>query len=142
LNIVQENRNILKSFYGILKPSDEHLEFVLLTGVSKFAKVSRATVRIFSDLNNLNDISLDEGFANVVGISQADLEKYFAAEIKVLSIEKEMTRAVLLQKIKQWYNGYSWNGKYKVYNPFSLLNFFLKKEVFRIIGSVRAHPLG
>lgn len=126
LNIAQQNRNILKSFYGILKPADEHLEFVLLTGVSKFAKVS-----VFSDLNNLNDISLDEDFANVIGISQADMEKYFAEEINAFALENEMTQEAFLGKIKQWYNGYSWNGKDKVYNPFSLLNFFSKKGSFQ-----------
>lgn len=126
LNIAQENRNILKSFYGILKPTDGHLEFVLLTGVSKFAKVS-----IFSDLNNLNDISLDEDYANLTGISPLELETYFEEEISTFATQQEMSKEAFLEKIKQWYNGYSWNGKDKVYNPFSLLNFFSKKGSFQ-----------
>ncbi|AYQ30890.1 ATP-binding protein [Runella sp. SP2] len=126
LPIAHQNRQLLKSFYGILKPSDEHLEFVLLTGVSKFAKVS-----VFSDLNNLNDISLDDDYANLVGISQPELEASFEEEISVLAAKQEITREAFLEKVKAWYNGYSWNGTDRVYNPFSLLNFFSKRGAFQ-----------
>ena len=111
------NRNILKSFYGILKPSDEFLELVLLTGVSKFAKVS-----VFSDLNNLRDITMKPQFADLVGITQTELEANFAQEIEAFSVDK--SKETLLAQIKKWYNGYSWGGSTKVYNPFSVLNFF------------------
>jgi hypothetical protein len=126
LPIAHLNRQLLKSFYGILKPSDEHLEFVLLTGVSKFAKVS-----VFSDLNNLNDISLDDDYANLVGISQLELESSFEEEISVFALKQEISREAFLEKVKEWYNGYSWNGVDRVYNPFSLLNFFSKKGSFQ-----------
>ncbi len=126
LETAEINRKILKSFYGILKPADEHLEFVLLTGVSKFSKVS-----VFSDLNNLNDISLDEDYATLVGITQAELEYYFEDVIETLAEKNELSTADFLAKIKKWYNGYSWKGPEKVYNPFSLLNFFGKKGDFQ-----------
>jgi Predicted AAA-ATPase/PD-(D/E)XK nuclease superfamily len=122
----ETNRDILKSFYGILKPSDEYIEFVLLTGVSKFSKVS-----VFSDLNNLNDISLDEDNAAIAGITQSEVEHYFAQEITAIAAHKEITKEVFLAQIKKWYNGYSWKGNYRVYNPFSLLNFFSKKGNFQ-----------
>jgi Predicted AAA-ATPase/PD-(D/E)XK nuclease superfamily len=126
LETAEINRNILKSFYGILKPADEHLEFVLLTGVSKFSKVS-----VFSDLNNLNDISLDEDYATLVGITQTELEQYFEDAIKILAEKNESSNADFLAKIKHWYNGYSWDGLQRVYNPFSLLNFFSGTGKFR-----------
>ena len=126
LDTAEANRNVLKSFYGILKPADEHLEFVLLTGVSKFAKMS-----IFSDLNNLNDITLKQSFNEVVGITQAELEATFSEEINQFAQENAVSYETFLGQIKHWYNGYSWGGKATVYNPFSLLNFFSGSGDFR-----------
>ncbi len=126
LETAEANRNTLKSFYGILKPADEHLELVLLTGVSKFAKVS-----VFSDLNNLNDISLDKKFASIAGITQIELETSFAQEITNFAQEKNSSQDEFLANIKHWYNGYSWGGAEKIYNPFSLLNFFSKNGDFQ-----------
>jgi hypothetical protein len=111
-----ENRNVLKSFYSILKDADPFLKLVFITGVSKFSKVS-----IFSDLNNLKDISIDTNFESICGINQEELSQQFAEE---LSIHDPI-------HIKKWYNGYSWGGKDKVYNPFSLLNFFSGDGQFR-----------
>ncbi len=108
-----ENRNILKSFYSILKDADPYLKLVFITGVSKFSKVS-----IFSDLNNLTDLSTEKSFASISGIDQSELEHYFEEELQVSDPEK----------IKIWYNGYNWGGVFKVYNPFSLLHFFRNLE--------------
>ena len=119
------NRKFLKSFYGVLKPSDEYLEFVFLTGVSQFSKVS-----IFSDLNNIQDITLHSKFGDIVGISQQDLEHYFETELGTLSVEKNITKEAFLDKIKSWYNGYTWDLKTKMYNPFSLLLFFSNNGIF------------
>ena len=121
----EENRMFLKSFYGIMKPSDAYLEFVLLTGVSQFSKVS-----IFSDLNNIQDITLHKKFGDIVGISQEDLEHYFEPELEVLSQEKGITKEEFLSQIKSWYNGYTWDMKTKLYNPFSLLLFFSNQGEF------------
>jgi hypothetical protein len=108
----KENRGTLKTFYSILKDADSHLKLVFITGVSKFSQVS-----IFSDLNNLNDISIDIKYNEICGISQIELETYFEREL--INQDKE--------KIKTWYNGYKWNVRGNtLYNPFSLLNFFAK----------------
>jgi hypothetical protein len=104
-----ENRDILKAFYSILKDADPHLKLVFITGVSKFSRVS-----IFSDLNNLKDLSIDNNFESICGISQQELEDNFVKELEQHDA----------QKVKKWYNGYSWGGDSSVYNPFSLLNFF------------------
>ncbi len=104
-----ENRNTMKNFYSILKEADPYLKMVFITGISKFTKVS-----IFSDLNNLADLTVDHRFAGICGITQDELESNFVEELK-----KEDKA-----KIKEWYNGYTWDMKTWVYNPFSLINFF------------------
>jgi len=107
-----ENRDTLKTFYSILKDADPHLQLVFITGVSKFSKVS-----IFSDLNNLYDISMDLDYNEICGISQQELEDNFAEELQ--RVDKE--------KMKKWYNGYRWHRSgNSLYNPFSVLNFFAK----------------
>ncbi len=121
--IALQNRDILKSFYSTLKSLDEHLKFVFITGVSKFSKVS-----IFSDLNNLNDITMDETYATMLGYTHRELLEYFDEEIHELIKKEGGTKDELINDIKYWYNGYSWDGKNFVYNPFSILNLFLKKR--------------
>ncbi|MDR1156630.1 MAG: AAA family ATPase [Bacteroidales bacterium] len=113
-------RTLLKSFYGVLKSADRHLRFVFLTGVTKFSKVS-----IFSDLNQLVDISLDENFAGICGITQAELEGNFAPEIAALAETTRKTREETLFELQKRYNGYHFSENLiSVYNPFSLLNTF------------------
>ncbi|MBK8626051.1 MAG: AAA family ATPase [Saprospiraceae bacterium] len=112
-----ENRDILKSFYSVLKDADPYLKLVFITGVSKFSKVS-----IFSDLNNLTDLSLADAYNEICGISQKELEENFVEELKAYDKEK----------IRKWYNGYKWdmNG-FTVYNPFSLLSFFVNNGKYQ-----------
>jgi hypothetical protein len=106
----RENRGVLKSFYSILKDADPYLKLVFITGVSKFSQVS-----IFSDLNNLYDLSMKQDYNEICGISQVELEQYFPRELEVFGREK----------IQHWYNGYRWHIKGgTLYNPFSVLNFF------------------
>jgi Predicted AAA-ATPase. len=107
----RRNRDILKKFFEILKPSDPYLKLVFLTGVSRFSKVS-----IFSGLNQLNDITIDRNFSTICGYTQSELESVFEDRLK--DFDKE--------KIKVWYNGYSWLGE-SVYNPFDILLLFDKK---------------
>ena len=116
------NREVLKNFYSVLKPLDPHLRFVLLTGVSKFSRVS-----IFSELNNLTDLTIYSDYATLLGYTQAELEHYFADRIDQLA-PTFGGREALLTQIKQWYNGYSWDAKHYLYNPYSILSFFTKKE--------------
>ena len=86
---------------------------------SKFSKVS-----IFSELNNLRDISLDVNFSDIVGITQAEVENNFKAHIQKARIALQVDQTNLLEKLKEWYNGYSWDGHTRVYNPWSLMSFF------------------
>jgi hypothetical protein len=110
---VEENRSVFKNFYSILKDADEYIRLLLITGVSRFNKVS-----IFSDLNNLNDITIHRKHATIAGITQQELESNFAEEIT------EIQQPDLLSKLKYWYNGYAWHeNAERVYNPFSILKF-------------------
>jgi hypothetical protein len=116
-----QHRDIMKNFYSVLKGADAYIRFLMITGVSRFSKVS-----IFSDLNNLNDITLSTRFGAIAGITQEELERDFAEEIRQL----QQDNPSILQDIKAWYNGYSWDVKTRVYNPFSLLS-FMAEPVFR-----------
>jgi hypothetical protein len=122
-SVVAENKNILHGFYQVLKATDEHLRFIFLTGVSKFAGVS-----IFSGLNNLNDITLDDNYASICGYTQTEMEDYFAEYIDVLSERFTLSHEDVLREIRTWYSGYSWNGKTPVYNPFSTLLLFTEEQ--------------
>ncbi len=115
----EENRKILKSFYSVIKDSDNYIKFFFVTGVSKFSQVS-----IFSDLNNLNDITLNRKYATMLGYTQMELEKYFDEYIRETADFYKGIFDNIIEKIKIWYNGYSWDGRNFVYNPFSVLNFF------------------
>ena len=114
----EEVRTLLKSFYGVLKSADAHLRFVFLTGVTKFSKVS-----IFSDLNQLVDISLSEKFTEICGISEEELLQNFQPEIQELAERRNMTYDEAFAKLKKLYDGYHFSAKPEgVYNPFSVLN--------------------
>ena len=119
IEIAHSNRNILKSFYSVIKDCDPYIEFMIITGVSKFSKVS-----IFSELNNLTDITFHNRHSTLTGITQEELEENFKEEIKESAIFFNISESELKQKIKRWYNGYSWNGQQFLYNPYSLLAFF------------------
>ena len=114
------NRQALRGFYGILKSMDPHLRFVFITGVSKFTKTS-----IFSGLNNLSDITMSKKHSAICGITIEELDKYFDGHIKHISALEDFSRYEDIHgEILKWYDGYSWDGKTRVINPFSLLNFF------------------
>jgi len=116
----EEIRTLLKSFYGVLKSADAYLRFVFLTGVTKFSKVS-----IFSDLNQLVDISLDSRYSGICGITQAELEENFVPEIAALAEATQKTYEETLFELQKLYNGYHFSENLiGVYNPFSLLNTF------------------
>ncbi|UTD12417.1 ATP-binding protein [Treponema denticola] len=122
----EEYRRILKGFYGVIKACDEYIRFAFLTGVTKFSKVS-----IFSDLNNLRDISMLPEYDAVCGITQKEMEEVFKPEIIELGKAQNLTEAETLAKLKQKYDGYHFSeSSINVYNPFSLLNVFAGK-VFR-----------
>lgn len=121
----KENQQILKLFYSVIKDCDPYIEFLLITGVSKFSKVS-----IFSELNNLDDITLDRRFADLTGYTQRELEDSFALHMEEVEAYLGFEHTELLTQLRHSYNGYSWDGRVYVYNPFSILN-FLQKADFR-----------
>jgi Predicted AAA-ATPase/PD-(D/E)XK nuclease superfamily len=118
-----KNRDVLRHFYSILKNADEYLELVFITGISKFSKVS-----IFSHLNNLQDITLSEDYATLVGYTQQELELYFSDYLEIIAAKLHLSQVDLLEHMRLWYNGYSWDGVSKVYNPFGTLNFLADKK--------------
>ena len=108
--VAREMRDAMKDFYGIIKDNDAYVRFAFITGVSKFSKMN-----LFSGLNNLNDITLDEKYATICGYTHNDL----------LTVFKEHLRGADMDKVKKWYNGYNYFGD-KVYNPFDILLFIDK----------------
>ncbi|GHU75192.1 ATPase AAA [Spirochaetia bacterium] len=126
LELHEEIRDALKGFYGVLKSADEHLRFVFLTGVTKFAHVS-----IFSDLNHLVDLTLDPRYADICGITQEELEQNFVQEIDAVLQNIGKSRNEYLDDLRRFYNGYRFSRKpLTVYNPFGLLNHFDKSGEF------------
>ena len=111
--VARANRDYLRGLYSTIKFSDAHVKFTLLTGVSKFSKVS-----LFSGLNNLIDITLEPDYSSICGYTEADLDAVFAPELPGLDRER----------IRDWYNGYSWLGDEKVYNPFDVLLLFRRRR--------------
>ncbi|MFN0204397.1 MAG: AAA family ATPase [Bacteroidia bacterium] len=120
----EKNRGILKEFYGVIKDADNYLKFVFITGVSRFSKVS-----IFSDLNNLRDISMQKDFCDICGYSEQDIHHYFTERIAEIAQEMEISTEELFLKVKQKYNGYNFYGKILMYNPWSVLNFLEAREL-------------
>ncbi len=124
IEIANKNREILKNFYETIKESDQYIRFAFLTGVSKFSKVS-----VFSGLNNLRDITLEEKFATIAGYTENELFNYFDEYIKSTSDKLHVTPEFLKDTLKDWYNGYSWDGKNFVYNPYSILSVFTVQKI-------------
>ncbi len=119
----EENRLVLRNLYGTMKGLDNHLRFVMLTGVSRFSKVS-----VFSGLNNLDDISMNKEYSAMVGFTQLELESYFKDHLSKLAGTFSMSVPEILPGIKEWYNGFSFDGVNKLYNPFSILKLFTEYE--------------
>ena len=114
----ERNRAALKAFYSVLKGADDHLRFAFLTGVTKFSKVS-----IFSDLNQLRDITLSAAYAGICGITEEELERDFGPEVESMAGSLGTDAAGCLDALRAQYDGYRFHAKGPgVYNPFSLLN--------------------
>ena len=112
-DVARANRDFLRSVYAVIKDCDAHIRFSFLTGVSKFSKVS-----LFSGLNNLKDITLNPRYSAICGYTDEDLDTVFAPELDGLDREQ----------VRDWYNGYSWRGDERVYNPFDILLLFDTRE--------------
>ena len=111
--VARANRDLLRGLYSTVKFADAHIRFTFITGVSKFSKVS-----LFSGLNNLTDITLEPEYSALCGYTDADLDTVFAPELPGLDRDQ----------IRDWYNGYSWLGDEKVYNPFDILLLFRRRR--------------
>ena len=121
----EQYRNVLKAFYSVIKTCDEYIRFAFLTGITKFSKVN-----IFSDLNNLRDISLEEEYAGICGITQEELETNFRLEIQALATRQDNGYSQALAALKQWYDGYLFHQDGEgMYNPYSVLSALVKKEI-------------
>ena len=161
LETAEANRQVIKGFYGILKSMDRFLRMTFITGVSKFTKTS-----IFSELNNLYDITMTNEYSDICGVDTEDLDKYFGEHIEHLSTldcfshirpknanirlansvspvlnpefrvpDSDYTGEDRIRRIEgirdgilSWYDGYSWDGRTRLINPFSLLSFFMQKR--------------
>jgi hypothetical protein len=117
-------RNALKGFYGVLKGSDRWLRFALLTGVTKFSKVS-----VFSDLNMLRDISLESRYAEICGITETELAENFKPELAALAESNGITYVEAVAEMKKRYDGYHFSRRSEgVFNPYSVLNALAKSD--------------
>jgi hypothetical protein len=119
-------KRTLHDFYQVIKAKDAHEKFVILTGVSQFSGLS-----VFSALNNLNNITMNSKYVSICGYTQEELEKSFKEHIESASEAMGLSKEKMLSQIKRWYNGYSWDAKTFVYNPFSTLLFFDNKKFGR-----------
>lgn len=125
LKKAEEQRTILQNFYSTIKAKDAHLRFVLLTGVSKFAKTS-----IFSGLNNLEDITLDGDYATLLGYTEAELVTYFSPHIELLAHKIGRSFSQTLDELRDNYDGYLFASQStRVFNPYSILSSLKKKAL-------------
>ena len=124
-DLLEHNRAVFKGFFSTLKSYDHYLKFVFLTGVTKFSKVS-----IFSDLNHLVDISLDDRYSSICGITEDELEKNFKPEIEDMAAKLGVGQDECLSRLREAYDGYHFSEDSKgVYNPYSLLNALSSKKI-------------
>ena len=128
INNIAERKNIketLKGFYSIIKANEEFLRFVFITGVSKFSRVS-----VFSDLNNLDDLTMNSKFASALGFTQQEVDKYFGERIKKIAKKQNISYEKLSNKLRATYNGYRFTKQNEtVYNPVSLTKFVENEDI-------------
>ena len=120
---LEREREFLSKFYMMFKTNDENIRFVFITGISKFSKVS-----IFSKMNNLIDLTMNEEYSTMFGYVEEEIERYYREHIEVVKERLNMSEEGFWEKIREWYNGYSWDGKNRVYNPHSVNSLFFNKQ--------------
>jgi hypothetical protein len=124
LSRLEEARDVMRGFYTQIKAAGKHIHFSFITGVSKFSRMG-----VFSSLNNLYDISLDPEFASMMGYTHEEFTEYFKPYMKGLANETGIAVTELPEKIREYYNGFSFDGETRLYNPFSTLS-LLQRGVF------------
>lgn len=122
--LLEHNKEVFKAFFGTLKSKDEHIQFVFITGVTKFHKVS-----IFSDINQLTDISLEKDYAALCGITKKELEKNLSEQLNAMVKKCQLSKKDCIKQLAKQYDGYLFHPYgAAVYNPFSLLTSLRKGE--------------
>ncbi len=116
---LQEIKELLRSFYKVLKEQEENIRFIFITGISKFSKLG-----VFSALNNLNDITLSPRYSTIAGYTKEEIKTTFSEYTDRITRELSLSETEFEEQLKHYYNGYSWDGKKSVYNPFSVLQLF------------------
>jgi hypothetical protein len=119
--LLAARRDAMQDFYLVIKLNEEMIEMAFITGITKFSRMG-----VFSKLNNLNDISLSSDYSTFMGYTQEELEIYFEPFIALTADKLKIEKHELLNKIKNRYDGFSFDGIHTLYNPFSILNFFKK----------------
>jgi hypothetical protein len=122
--LLEDARKVMRGFYTQIKAADEHIHFAFITGVSKFSKMG-----VFSSLNNLYDISLDPEFSAMMGYTHEEFENYFQPYLNTVARKSGISVEKLPEMIRDYYNGFSFDGETRVYNPFSTLS-LLTRGVF------------
>ena len=149
--VAEKNRQLLQSFFGVLKNLDQYVRFTFITGISKFSQVS-----LFSGANHLKDLTMLPQYAGMMGYTEEELVQYFDEHIEAITEQRNaqgqsITEDDVLAEIKAWYNGYRFSkAATQVYNPFSTLNFLDEKEARSywydsgtpsfLIEQVKKHP--
>jgi hypothetical protein len=124
LEQAKANQEILATFYSGLKDVGGSIRLLFITGVSKFTKVS-----LFSKLNNLTDLTVNPKYSTLTGYTKEEVEQYFEDYIQeTLETFTEYNRTELLEEMRLWYNGYSWDGKTRIYNPYDIMLFFFNQD--------------
>jgi hypothetical protein len=122
-NLVMDTRSVMQDFYTQIKVEEKHLKLAFITGVTKFSRTG-----VFSKLNNLLDISLDSDFSAFMGCTHEELMTYFAPFISATALELGISEEELVNKLKEYYDGFSFDGINEVYNHFSILSFFKTRK--------------
>jgi hypothetical protein len=119
IKMINANRDVLRSLYSSIKSLDNKIQFMFITGISRFAKLS-----LFSGLNQIYDLTLNSKFSSLFGCSQEELLLHFSEYFPIYAKKLNMSEEHFISELRHWYNGYSWDAENFLYNPFSLLCFF------------------
>ena len=122
-DMANQVREILRNFYKQIKSSEQYLRFVFITGITKTAKMG-----IFSTLNNITDISLDKKYGKICGLTKGEIEKYFIPHLEDTAKEMQISPEDLITKVKNYYDGFCFDGEHYLYNPYSFLLFLFHQS--------------
>lgn len=125
IEVMRKVQAVLRNFYATVKAAGEQIQFVFMTGVTKFSKTS-----VFSGMNNLIDLTLSQDAAELLGYTDVEIDRYFQPHMQEIAIEQRVSIADIKNAMRHWYNGYQFSEEPKtVYNPFSVLMYLLSKRL-------------